>query len=50
MHFIEEWFGISPDNGSGALESVYFIVVGITVALILFRRQIARAAVRRKRG
>lgn len=26
MHFIEQWLNLSPDNGSGALEMLLFLV------------------------
>jgi hypothetical protein len=38
MDFIEQWFGVSPDGGSGATELLYIIVVGLVLALILRRR------------
>jgi hypothetical protein len=40
MHLIEQWFQVSPDNGSGAIELAY---VATVVLLVLFV-MIARAA------
>jgi len=40
MDFIEQWFGISPDGGSGATELLYVIVVAFIVLAILARRRI----------
>jgi len=42
MDFIEQWFGISPDGGSGALEAVYVGVLAIVVAGLVFRRRVRR--------
>ena len=37
MDFIEHWFGVSPDGGSGALEVLF--VVGLPILVVLtFRR------------
>ncbi|MDQ3966698.1 MAG: hypothetical protein M3246_09695 [Actinomycetota bacterium] len=37
MDFIERWFGVSPDGGSGALEVL--LVVGLPILVVLtFRR------------
>jgi hypothetical protein len=40
MDFIEEWFGISPDGGSGATELLYVVLGVLIVFLILARRWI----------
>ena len=42
MDFIEQWFGISPDQGDGSLELFWFVAIGLAVAAIAFRRPIAR--------
>jgi hypothetical protein len=34
MRFIEYWFAISPDNGSGALESALFALSAILLATL----------------
>jgi len=40
MDFIEQWFHVSPDNGSGATELVYIIVIAAAVVLLWSRRRI----------
>ncbi|MFL5226249.1 MAG: hypothetical protein ACJ8CH_22555 [Microvirga sp.] len=35
MDFIEQWFGISPDGGSGATELLYLVVAALVIAMIL---------------
>jgi len=53
MDFIEQWFGISPDGGSGATELLFLLVALAIVAMILARRRIApymgRNLLRRKK-
>jgi hypothetical protein len=34
MDFIEQWFGVSPDNGDGTLELLY-IAGGLAVVAVL---------------
>jgi hypothetical protein len=34
MHFIEDLFGVSPDNGSGFLEFLLFLVPVIVLAAV----------------
>ena len=41
MDFIERWFGISPDGGSGALEAVYLAAI-LALVVMIFWRRIAR--------
>jgi hypothetical protein len=41
MDFIERWFGISPDGGSGLTEVSYILLLGVLIALV-FRRRILR--------
>jgi hypothetical protein len=38
MDFIEQWFGISPDGGSGATEMLYVLVAALVVALFVLWR------------
>jgi hypothetical protein len=40
VDFIERWFHVSPDDGSGALEMLFVIGLPILVALVflVFRR------------
>ncbi|MEO7271401.1 MAG: hypothetical protein ABIX28_07295 [Vicinamibacterales bacterium] len=41
MDFIERWFGINPDGGSGSLEAIYLIVIALAAVALasrLFRR------------
>ncbi|HYR87673.1 MAG TPA: hypothetical protein VE422_26555 [Terriglobia bacterium] len=39
MDFIERWFGISPDGGSGSLEMTFFAVPLIILAVLLLYRR-----------
>ena len=41
MDFIERWFGISPDGGSGLTELSYVLLLALVIVL-LFRRAIVR--------
>jgi hypothetical protein len=43
MDFIEQWFGISPDGGDGSTEAMIVLAIAIVIALIVGRRQIAKA-------
>ena len=46
MDFIEQLFGLSPDNGDGSTEVLWLVVLAIVIAgAIYFRRQ--RQRVRR---
>jgi hypothetical protein len=38
MHFIEQWFQVSPDNGSGAIEVAYLAAVTLLVVVVSCRR------------
>ena len=50
MDFIERWFGISPDGGSGLTEVSYLFLMALVIVL-LFRRKIFRLVSRpRDRG
>jgi hypothetical protein len=42
MDFIEQWFGISPDQGDGSLEVLWIVAIGVATVAIAFRRRIAR--------
>ena len=44
MDFIERWFGVSPDNGSGATELLWLLVVvaAVVVTFYLRRRGLVR--------
>ena len=41
MDFIERWFGVSPDNGSGTLELTIVIVILVVLAAPILVRKIA---------
>jgi hypothetical protein len=41
MDFIERWFHVSPDNGSGSTELMYVVVIAVPVIAIICRRQLA---------
>jgi hypothetical protein len=34
MHFIEDWFGISPDGGNGMLEAAYMVLALLIVGTL----------------
>ena len=40
MDFIERWFGVSPDGGSGLTEVSYLLFFLILIAGLFFRRRI----------
>jgi putative toxin-antitoxin system antitoxin component (TIGR02293 family) len=42
MHFIEDWFGISPDGGSGTFEMSLLIAVLAVSIVLSFRRNLMR--------
>ena len=51
MDFIEHWFGISPDGGSGTTELQIFLVAVIVISLLLYlrrRRRSVRTAIQTK--
>ncbi len=43
MHFIEEFFGVSPDGGSGSLELI-LLAVPLVLALLIFARHLHSGA------
>ena len=44
MDFIEQLFGLSPDNGDGSTEILWLVVLAILVAgFLYFRRQRRKA-------
>ena len=49
MDFIERWFGISPDGGSGLTEVSYIFILALVIVL-LFRRRIFRLVFRPRDG
>ncbi len=50
MDFIEQWFHVAPDAGSGSLEAIYAVTGAAVGAALVFRRRIASFAARRQRG
>lgn len=40
MDFIERWFHLSPDNGSGSTEALYLGVLAFLVVAIVFRHRL----------
>jgi len=40
VDFIERWFGVSPDGGSGSLEMLYIVALAVVVGVIVFRSRI----------
>jgi hypothetical protein len=44
MDFIEQLFGLSPDNGDGSTEMLWLVVLALVIAgVVYFRRQRQRA-------
>ena len=44
MDFIEQLFGLSPDNGDGSTEILWLVVLAVVIAaLVYFRIQRRRA-------
>jgi hypothetical protein len=43
MNFIEHWFNISPDNGSGSLEISFVLVMFVIVIALFVGRKFRRA-------
>jgi hypothetical protein len=41
MDFLERWFDVSPDGGSGSLELVYLVLGFTALVAWSFRRSIA---------
>jgi Sec-independent protein translocase protein TatA len=41
MDFIERWFHVSPDNGSGSTELMYIVAIAVLVIATIRRRQLA---------
>ena len=39
MDFIERWFGLSPDGGSGATEASIFVALCLLVVALVWRQQ-----------
>ena len=40
MDFIEQLFGLSPDNGDGSTEMLWLVVLALVIAgVVYFRRQ-----------
>ena len=38
MDFIERWFGVSPDGGTGLAEVSYILLLGLVIVLLLRRK------------
>jgi hypothetical protein len=49
MDFIERWFHLSPDNGSGTTEGMYVMALAASILLLLGRLPLA-AVMRRWMG
>jgi hypothetical protein len=43
VDFIERWFHVSPDSGSGAVELLYLALVSLIVVAVVRYRRRARA-------
>jgi len=48
VDFIEQWFRVAPDAGSGVLEAIYVVTGAVVVAALFFRRRIASLSTRRR--
>ena len=46
MDFIERWFHLSPDNGSGATEALFILAAAALIAAVAGRRRLAEFAKR----
>jgi hypothetical protein len=46
MDFIERWFHLSPDNGSGATEGLFLLGAVLLIVAVANRRRIAEFAKR----
>jgi hypothetical protein len=42
MDFIEQWFGVSPDNGDGSLELFWVVAIALAMVAVALHRRIAR--------
>ena len=42
MRFIEQWFHLSPDNGSGAIEAAHAATLALLAVLVISRHYIKR--------
>jgi hypothetical protein len=42
MDFIEQWFGVSPDGGSGAIELLYVLAIACAIGCVgvVYRRRV----------
>lgn len=40
MNFVEQWFGVSPDAGSGIFEACTILAVLIVISVFVFRGKI----------
>ncbi len=49
MDFIERWFNLSPDNGSGATEALFLLAAALLIVAVVYRRRIAELAKRRSK-
>jgi hypothetical protein len=45
MNFLERWFGVSLDGGSGAIEFAILLIPVVSLAAFAYRRFRARARV-----
>ncbi len=44
MDFIEQLFGLSPDNGDGSTEILWLVALAIAVAVFVYVRRRRRAS------
>jgi hypothetical protein len=44
MDFIERWFHLSPDAGSGATEVALIVAFAMLAAVVFYRRRLAKFA------
>ena len=44
MDFIEQLFGLSPDNGDGSTEILWLVVLAIAVAVFVYVRRRRRSS------
>jgi hypothetical protein len=49
MTIIEQWFHISPDGGTGTLETIYAVIALMAASMLIFRARLL-ASHRRQRN
>ena len=50
MDFIERWFHLSPDNGSGATEALFLLAAVAFIVTVACRRRLVGFVKRRRKN